>query len=61
MKQVVGKVLSNPVVKVALLKVINDIVFLYAKAFINVVTQKVEDLTDEKEQKPQVVEGVVED
>jgi len=60
MRRVVGKVLSNPTVKMALLGAVSDIVFLYAKAFINVVTKKVEDFTNQ-ESKSQVVEGVVED
>ena len=50
MKQIVGRVLTNPVVKTAVITAISNVIYLYAKAFINVVTQKIDDLTEEKEQ-----------
>lgn len=50
MKQIVGRVLANPVVKTAVITAISNIIYLYAKAFMNVITKKLDDFTDEKEQ-----------
>lgn len=42
MKVLVGRTLSNPVVKGALLTLVSDVILLYAKALVNVVKKKIE-------------------
>jgi hypothetical protein len=61
MKRTVGRVLANPVVRKAVIVAISDVIYLYAKAFINVVTRKMDAFVDEKERAPQVVEVTLED
>jgi hypothetical protein len=63
MKHTVGRVLANPVVRTAVITAMNDVIQLYAKAFVNVVRRKLDQLIDdeEEEQEPQVVEVTLED
>jgi hypothetical protein len=61
MKRTVGRVLANPGVRKIVITAISDIIYLYAKAFVNVVKGKINNLAGEKEQKPQVVTVTLED
>ena len=61
MKRTVGRILTNPVVRTAVITVASDIIYLYAKAFVSVITKKINSFVDEKEQEPQVVEVTLED
>ena len=49
MKGILGKILSNTVTKTVLLTAFKDLVFLYAQAFVNVVTDKTNQVCDEEE------------
>ena len=60
MKRAAGKVLGNPVIRHAILTALSDTVYLYARAFINVVTRKLEGFSEE-ELEPQVVIVTLED
>ncbi len=61
MRRTVGRVLTNPLVRAAIITAVTDIVQLYAKAFVNVVKRKLEDFVDEKDREPQKVEVTLED
>jgi hypothetical protein len=50
MKQAVGRVLANPVIRKAVITAVSNVIYLYAKAFINVVTKKLDGFASEKEE-----------
>jgi len=50
MSSVLGKLFGNPTVRTAILVTLSNTLSLYSKAFINVLTEKLEELGDEPEE-----------
>ena len=49
MRRIIQKLVSNPVVRTAVLSAVTDIVSLYGKAIINVIKKKLEDTSNGKD------------
>ena len=48
MQSGIKKLLSNPVVKGAILKELQEQVFIYSRAFLNVITRKINNFSDKQ-------------